>query len=182
MIGGIHQATGHGIRRICATLRVPGAATITPPHPLPCRLPTRGSALEIEVIFKRHRRRYGYRESGTSLPTKASPEPPPESAESCLNAASRPSSPRPTCREPAMAGPTSHPQSSAGPAPSGETQPGVGRRHHLHSDRRRLRHHLAIAVGHGNYGPERIACLIRIRIEVVVACDSHVVSRIEAYE
>ncbi len=44
--------------------------------------------------------------SGISLPTRASPAPPPGSAGSCWNAASKPSNPKPTSPEPATAGPT----------------------------------------------------------------------------
>ena len=61
MIGSIHQATGHGIRRICATLRVPRSSYYHAAAPTPMQASDEGIGLEIEVIFKRHRRRYGYR-------------------------------------------------------------------------------------------------------------------------
>jgi putative transposase len=61
MIGDIHQATGHGIRPICATLGVPRSSYYHAAAPTPMQSSDEEIGLEIEAIFKRHRRRYGYR-------------------------------------------------------------------------------------------------------------------------
>lgn len=61
MIGDIHQSTGHGIRRICATLGVPRSSYYHAAAPTPMQASDGEIGLEIEAIFKRHRRRYGYR-------------------------------------------------------------------------------------------------------------------------
>ena len=67
MIEDIRQATGYGIRPICASLQVPRssfyhAASPTPTQSEDCRI---GDL--IEAIFRRHRRRYGYRRIGEDL-------------------------------------------------------------------------------------------------------------------
>ena len=67
MIEDIRQTTGHGIRPICASLQVPRssfyhAASPTPTQSEDCRI----SDL-IEAIFRRHRRRYGYRRISEEL-------------------------------------------------------------------------------------------------------------------
>ena len=61
MIGDIHQATGHGVRRICATLGVPRSSYYHAAAPTPLQSSDEEIGVEIEGIFKRHRRRYGYR-------------------------------------------------------------------------------------------------------------------------
>ena len=61
MIGEIHQATGHGVRRICATLGVPRSSYYHAAAPTPLQSSDEENGVEIETIFKRHRRRYGYR-------------------------------------------------------------------------------------------------------------------------
>jgi transposase InsO family protein len=67
MIITIQQGTGHGIRRICAVLQVPRssyyhAAEATTVQSEDVRI---GDA--IERIFKKHKRRYGYRRIGSEL-------------------------------------------------------------------------------------------------------------------
>ena len=59
MIGDIHQATGHGVRRICATLGVPRSSYYHAAAPTPLQSSDEEIGVEIEGIFKRHR--YGYR-------------------------------------------------------------------------------------------------------------------------
>jgi len=61
MIGEIHQATGHGIRRICDTLGVPRSSYYHAARPTPTQVSDEEIGPEIEAIFRRHRRRYGYR-------------------------------------------------------------------------------------------------------------------------
>jgi putative transposase len=61
MIDKIHQATSHGIRRICLTLEVPRSSYYHAAQPTPMQSSDEEIGLEIEGIFKRHRRRYGYR-------------------------------------------------------------------------------------------------------------------------
>ena len=61
MIGEIHHATGHGIRPICATLRVPRSSYYHAAAPTPTQLSDQETGEAIEAIFKHHRRRYGYR-------------------------------------------------------------------------------------------------------------------------
>jgi putative transposase len=67
MITTIHQGTGHGIRRICAVLQVSRssyyhAAKVTALQAEDVRI---GDA--IKRIFKKHKRRYGYRRIGSEL-------------------------------------------------------------------------------------------------------------------
>jgi putative transposase len=61
MIGHIHQATGQGIRRICATLDVPRSSYYHAALPTPMQSSDEAIGMEIEAVFKHHRRRYGYR-------------------------------------------------------------------------------------------------------------------------
>ena len=61
MIRDIHQATGHGIRQICTTLEVPRSSYYHAARPTPMQSSDEAIGQEIEGIFKRHRRRYGYR-------------------------------------------------------------------------------------------------------------------------
>lgn len=61
MIGEIHRSTGHGIRRICSTLQVPRSSYYHAASPTATQSEDQKIGEAIEVIFKRHRRRYGYR-------------------------------------------------------------------------------------------------------------------------
>ena len=61
MIGDIHQSSGQGIRRVCATLGVPRSSYYHAAAPSPMLSSDEEIGVEIEGIFKRHRRRYGYR-------------------------------------------------------------------------------------------------------------------------
>lgn len=61
MIGEIHQATGHGIRPICATLGVPRSSYYHAANPTASQQSDQQTGEVIGAIFKRHRRRYGYR-------------------------------------------------------------------------------------------------------------------------
>lgn len=67
MIDDIHQATGHGIRPICASLQVPRSSFYHAASPTPTQSEDRRIGDLIEAIFKRHRRRYGYRRIGEEL-------------------------------------------------------------------------------------------------------------------
>jgi transposase InsO family protein len=61
MIEYIRQATGCTIRRICVTLEVPRSSYYHAAEPTPTQLSDQQIGEVIEEIFKRHRRRYGYR-------------------------------------------------------------------------------------------------------------------------
>jgi|GEM_PF-476440 len=61
MIADIHQATGHGIRRICATLELPRSSYYHAAAPTAMQSSDQEIGRKIETIFKLHRRRYGYR-------------------------------------------------------------------------------------------------------------------------
>jgi transposase InsO family protein len=61
MIDGIRKATGHAVRAICATLGVPRSSYYHAAAPSPTRRADLELGDRIEEIFKRHRRRYGYR-------------------------------------------------------------------------------------------------------------------------
>ena len=61
MIGEIHQATGHAIRRICVTLGVPRSSYYHAAQPTATQCADQKIGAVIETIFKRHCRRYGYR-------------------------------------------------------------------------------------------------------------------------
>ena len=67
MIEDIAKATGHGIRRICATLAVPRSSYYHAAVPTTTATQDRALGDRIEVIFARHRRRYGYRRIGAEL-------------------------------------------------------------------------------------------------------------------
>lgn len=70
MIESIHQQTRHPIRAICQVLEVPRSSYYHASRPTPCQSAdiTLGDA--IEGIFKRHRRRYGYRRIHSDLSDK----------------------------------------------------------------------------------------------------------------
>ena len=61
MIADIHQATGHGIRRICTTLCVPRSSYNHAAAPTATQSSDQEIGEKIEIIFKHQRRRYGYR-------------------------------------------------------------------------------------------------------------------------
>jgi putative transposase len=67
MIDDIRQATGCGIRQICASLQVPRSSFYHAASPTPTQSEDRRIGDLIETIFKRHRRRYGYRRIGVEL-------------------------------------------------------------------------------------------------------------------
>ena len=67
MIGDIRQSTGCGIRQICASLEVPRSSFYHAAAPTPTQSEDRRIGDLIEAIFKRHRRRYGYRRIGEEL-------------------------------------------------------------------------------------------------------------------
>ena len=61
MIESIHQQTGHAIRPICQVLGVPRSSYYHASEPTPYQSADLVIGLAIQSIFKRHRRRYGYR-------------------------------------------------------------------------------------------------------------------------
>lgn len=61
MIIDIHQSTGHGIRPICTALGVPRSSYYHAAEPTPTQRSDDQLGNKIQAIFKRHRRRYGYR-------------------------------------------------------------------------------------------------------------------------
>ena len=61
MIDDIRNATGHGIRPICESLGVPRSSYYHAAGPTPTRCADLALGDKIEEIFRRHRRRYGYR-------------------------------------------------------------------------------------------------------------------------
>ena len=67
MIEQIHQQTGHGIRPICQVLAVPRSSYYHASNPTPCQTDDIELGDLIEAIFKRHRRRYGYRRIHSDL-------------------------------------------------------------------------------------------------------------------
>ena len=67
MIEDIRAATGYGIRPICASLQVPRSSFYHAASPTPTQCEDRRIGDRIEAIFKRHRRRYGYRRIGEEL-------------------------------------------------------------------------------------------------------------------
>lgn len=67
MIDDIHNATGHGIRPICDTLGVPRSSYYHAARPTPTRRADLELGDKIEEIFRRHRRRYGYRRIHSDL-------------------------------------------------------------------------------------------------------------------
>lgn len=67
MIDQIRQATGYGIRQICATLQVPRSSFYHAAVPTATQCGDRQIGDRIEGIFQRHRRRYGYRRIAEEL-------------------------------------------------------------------------------------------------------------------
>jgi putative transposase len=70
MIEHIRHATGCTIRRICATLGVPRSSYYHAAEPTATQLSDQEIGDVIEEIFKRHRRRYGYRRIWEELSDK----------------------------------------------------------------------------------------------------------------
>ena len=67
MAGSTRQATGSGIRQICASLQVPRSSFYHAASPTPTQSEDRRIGDLIEAIFRRQRRRYGYRRIGEEL-------------------------------------------------------------------------------------------------------------------
>jgi len=67
MIEDIHTSTGHGIRAICATLAVPRSSYYHAATPTATQSADNQIGDQIEVIFKHHYRRYGYRRIAAEL-------------------------------------------------------------------------------------------------------------------
>ena len=67
MIDALRQATGCGIRQICASLKVPRSSSYHAAAPTATQSEDRRIGDLIEVIFKRQRRRSGYRRIGEEL-------------------------------------------------------------------------------------------------------------------
>ena len=61
MIEDIRHFTGHGVRPICDTLGVPRSSYYHAAQPTPTQRSDEQLGDMIQAIFKRHRRRYGYR-------------------------------------------------------------------------------------------------------------------------
>ena len=70
MIESIHHQTGHGVRLICQVLGVPRSSYYHASKPTPTQTTDLTLGLEIETIFKHHRRRYGYRRIHSDLADK----------------------------------------------------------------------------------------------------------------
>ena len=71
MIEYIRHATGSTIRRICVTLEVPRSSYYHAAEPTATQLSDHEIGEVIEEIFKRHRRRYGYRRIWEELSDKS---------------------------------------------------------------------------------------------------------------
>lgn len=67
MIDDIRKSTGHGVRPICETLGVPRSSYYHAAKPTLSQLADVELGEKIVVIFKRHRRRYGYRRIHSDL-------------------------------------------------------------------------------------------------------------------
>jgi putative transposase len=67
MITDIHTTTGHGIRQICTALSIPRSSYYHAAHPTASQLTDSHLGDLITEIFKRHRRRYGYRRIHSEL-------------------------------------------------------------------------------------------------------------------
>ena len=59
MIGGIHRATGHSIRVICATLEVPGSSYYHAAARASAQISDHAPGDRIKGIFTTRQRRYG---------------------------------------------------------------------------------------------------------------------------
>ena len=67
MIDDLRQATGYGIRQICARLQVPRSSFYHAASPTVTQSEDRRIGDLIETIFQRHGRRYGYRRIAEEL-------------------------------------------------------------------------------------------------------------------
>ena len=67
MIDDLRQATGYGIRQICASLQVPRSSFYHAASPTVTQSEDRRIGDLIETIFQRHGRRYGYRRIAEEL-------------------------------------------------------------------------------------------------------------------
>jgi len=67
MIAQIVQKTGGSVRQVCAALELPRSSFYQAATPTASQLADRRMGGLIEVIFRRHRRRYGYRRIGEEL-------------------------------------------------------------------------------------------------------------------
>jgi putative transposase len=67
MIQDLAQQTGASIRQVCAVLEEPRSSFYHAAKPTPTELADRALGDRIENIFKRHRRRYGYRRIAKEL-------------------------------------------------------------------------------------------------------------------
>lgn len=67
MIDDLRATTGQGVRRICGVLGVPRSSYYHAASPTASELSDRDIGDRIEAVFKRHRRRYGYRRIGCDL-------------------------------------------------------------------------------------------------------------------
>lgn len=70
MIRGIHHATRHSVRRICEVLGVPRSSYYHAAAPTATEQSNREIGDQIQAVFKRHRRRYGYRRIREELADK----------------------------------------------------------------------------------------------------------------
>jgi transposase InsO family protein len=70
MIISIHQSSGHGIRRICEVLKLPRSSYYHAAQPTPIQSADVEIEQSITTIFKRHRKRYGYRRICSELRDK----------------------------------------------------------------------------------------------------------------
>jgi transposase InsO family protein len=61
MIQAIAEQTGASIRRVCATLEEPRSSFYHAAQPTPTQVSDTTLGDQIEVVFRQHRRRYGYR-------------------------------------------------------------------------------------------------------------------------
>jgi len=71
MIITIKQGTGHGIRRICSVLQIPRSSYYHAAKATTVKLEDVRIGDAIERIFKKHKRRYGYRRIGSELADEA---------------------------------------------------------------------------------------------------------------
>lgn len=73
MIQRLHHSTGCTVRRICSTLQLPRSSYYHAATPTASQLDDHQVGGQIEIIFKRHRRRYGYRRIRQELSLKGVP-------------------------------------------------------------------------------------------------------------
>lgn len=71
MIVWIQEKTGHSVRAICTTLKLPRSSFYHSAVPTPTQVADNQLAELIEAIFRQHRRRYGYRRINRQLAVQA---------------------------------------------------------------------------------------------------------------